>query len=149
VSSTIARIPNSIDFATAAALPTAGLTALQLVRDFVGAKPGLTLLIQGAAGGVGSYAAQIAIHSGARVVGTASSADLEYLKSLGVNQVIDYKRERFEDRVGGVDAVIDLVGGDTLARSYRVVKKGGVLETTVQSVKKERARQSGIRVVHF
>jgi alcohol dehydrogenase len=64
--STVARMPGSMDFATAAALPTAGLTALQVVRDVVGAKPGMTLLIQGAAGGVGSYASQIDVHLGAR-----------------------------------------------------------------------------------
>src|SRR5690349_7136573 len=103
--STVAGIPNSIDFATAAALPTAGSTALQLVRDVVEPKPGLTILIHGAAGGVGSYASQIARNLGARVIGNASGADIEYLKSLGVDEVIDYKRERFEEKAAGVDAV--------------------------------------------
>src|SRR6185369_6128604 len=96
--STIAAIPNSIDFTTAAALPTAGSTALQIVRDVVAAKSGMSILIHGAAGGVGSYATQIAKHLGARVMGTAASADIEYLKSLGVDEIIDYQRERFEDR---------------------------------------------------
>jgi len=75
--STVAAIPNSIDFATAAALPTAGSTALQIVRDVVDAKAGMTILIHGAAGGVGSYASQIARNLGARVIGTASGADIE------------------------------------------------------------------------
>ena len=146
--STVARIPDSIDFATAAALPTAGSTALQIVRDVVGAKPGMTLLIQGAAGSVGSYASQIAKHLGARVIGTASGDDVDYLKSLGVDETIDYKHERFEDKVHGVDAVIDLVGGDTLNRSYAVVKKGGVIASTVQPLDESRAKQAGIRAVH-
>src|SRR5438552_14984951 len=96
--STVAAIPNSMDFSTAAALPTAGSTALQIVRDVVAAKPGMTILIHGAAGGVGSYASQIAKNLGARVIGTASGADIEYLRSLGLDEVVDYKRERFDDK---------------------------------------------------
>jgi NADPH:quinone reductase-like Zn-dependent oxidoreductase len=145
--STVARIPSSVDFATAAALPTAGSTALQIIRDVVAAKPGTTILIQGAAGGVGSYASQIAKNLGARVIGTATGADIEYLKSLGVDEVIDFKRERFEDKATGTDAAVDLVGGETLARSYAVVKKGGVLATTVQPIDESAAKRVGIRAV--
>jgi NADPH:quinone reductase-like Zn-dependent oxidoreductase len=136
-----------MDFATAAALPTAGSTALQIIRDVVTAKPGLTILIHGAAGGVGSYATQIAKNLGARVIGTGSGADIEYLQSLGVDEVVDYKRERFENKATGVDAVVDLVGGETLARSYSVVKKGGVLATTVQAIDESAAKAAGIRAV--
>jgi NADPH:quinone reductase-like Zn-dependent oxidoreductase len=145
--STVARIPDSIDFATAAALPTAGSTALQIVRDVAQAKPGLTILIHGAAGGVGSFASQIAKQLGARVIGTASGADIDYLKSLRVDEVIDYKKERFEEKVGKVDVVVDLVGGETLARSYKAVKQGGLLVTTVQPIDETAARQAGIRAV--
>src|SRR4029079_17121247 len=115
--SSVAAIPDSIDFATAAALPTAGSTALQILRDVVDAKPGMSILIHGAAGGVGSYASQIAKNLGARVIGTATGADIEYLRSLGVEEVVDFKRERFEDAATGLDAAVDLVGGETLARS--------------------------------
>ena len=145
--STVAAIPNTMDFATAAALPTAGSTALQIIRDVVTAKTGNTMLIHGAAGGVGSYASQMALNVGARVIGTATGADIEYLKSLGVEQVVDYKRERFEDTISGVDAVVDLVGGETLARSYSVVKKGGVLATTVQPIDESAVKRAGIRAV--
>ena len=145
--STIAAIPNSVDFVTAAALPTAGSTALQIIRDVVAARPGITILIHGAAGGVGAYASQIAKNLGARVIGTASGEDIEYLKSLGVDEVIDYKRERFEDKATGVDAVVDLVGGETLARSYSVVKRGGVLATTVQPIDESAAKRAGVRAV--
>lgn len=145
--STVTAIPDAVDFTTAAALPTAGSTALQIIRDVVAAKPGMAILIHGAAGGVGSYASQIAKHRGARVIGTAANADLEYLKSLGVDEVIDHQRERFEDKAAGVDAVIDLVGGDTLERSYAVVKKGGVLATTVHPIDESAAERAGIRAV--
>lgn len=145
--STVAAIPDSIDFATAAALPTAGSTALQVIRDVVKAKPGTTILIHAAAGGVGSYASQIATFLEARVIGTATGEDIEYLKSLGIDEVIDYKRERFEDRAKGVDAVVDLVGGETLARSYSVLKKGGVLATTVHPIDESAAKRAGIRAV--
>src|SRR5437868_9855204 len=81
--STLSTITEAVDFATAAALPTAGSTALQVIRDVVAAKPGMTVLIHGAAGGVGSYASQLAKNLGARVIGTAAQADIEYLRSLG------------------------------------------------------------------
>src|SRR6185312_12382226 len=145
--STIASIPKSMDFVTAASLPTAGLTALQIIRDVVQAKAGMTILIHGAAGGVGSFAVQIAKNTGARVIGTATGDDIAYLKSLGVDEVIDYKQERFEERVSAVDAVVDLVGGETLARSYAVVKKGGVLVTTVQPIDKAATERTGVRAV--
>jgi NADPH:quinone reductase-like Zn-dependent oxidoreductase len=85
----VAAIPHNLDFTTAAALPTAGSTALQIIRDVVAAKTGMTILIHGAAGGVGSYASQIAKHLGARLIGTAAGADIEYLKSLGVDEIVD------------------------------------------------------------
>ena len=146
--STVAALPAPMSFDTAAALPTAGSTALQIIRDVVGARTGMTILIHGAAGGVGSFATQIAKHLGARIIGTASGAeDIAYLNSLRVDEVIDFKRERFEEKVHGVDAVVDLVGGDTLARSYAVVKKGGMLATTVQPIDESAAKRAGIRGV--
>ena len=79
------------------------------------------------------------------MIGITSRENLEYLKSLGVHEVIDYKRE---DEVTGVDALIDLVGGETLSRSYSVMKKGGVLATTVQPIDESAAKRAGIRTVH-
>ena len=146
--STVAVMPRSLTFEVAAALPTAGSTALQIIRDVVRAQSGMKILIHGAAGGVGSFATQVARHLGARVIATATGADdIAYLTSLGVEQVIDFKKERFEKRVHGADAVVDLVGGDTLARSYAVVKKGGVVATTVQPIDEAAAKQAGIRAV--
>lgn len=147
--STVARIPDSIDYVTAAALPTAGLTALQAVRDAVGARAGVTILIHGAAGGVGSFASQIAKNRGAVVVGTARGKDVEYLRSIGIERVVDYKRERFEEKVHEADAVIDLVGGDTLERSYAVVKRGGVIVSTAGQIDEDAAARAGIRAVRI
>ena len=107
----------------AAALPTAGVTALQAIRDYVQPKPGSRILIHGAAGSVGSLATQIAKRWGAQVIGTAAGEDIEYLRSLGHVQVVDYKNERFET-VGQVDAVLDLIGGETGTRSCRRSEEG-------------------------
>ena len=112
----IAAIPEKVDFAVAAALPTPGITALQAIRDHAQPKPGSRILIHGAAGSVGSFATQIAKLWGAQVIGTASGDDVVYLRALGHVQVVDYKQERFE-AVGQVDAVLDLIGGDTATRT--------------------------------
>ena len=144
----IAAIPEKIDFAVAAALPTPGVTALQAIRDYVQPKPGSRILIHGAAGSVGSLATQIAKRWGAQVIGTASGEDIVYLRSLGHVQVVDYKRERFES-VGQVDAVLDLIGGETATRSFAVVKKGGVMVSTVGGANSELAARAGIRGVNL
>jgi NADPH:quinone reductase-like Zn-dependent oxidoreductase len=144
----IAAIPEKIDFAVAAALPTPGVTALQAIRDYVQPKPGSRILIHGAAGSVGALATQIAKRWGAQVIGTASGDDVVYLRALGHVQVVDYKRERFET-VGQVDAVLDLIGGETATRSHAVVKKGGVMVSTVGAANAGLAAQAGIRAVNM
>lgn len=127
----LVRMPSSTDYATAAALPTAGLTAYQLVFEIVKAAKDLRLLIHGGAGGVGSLAVQLARSRQARVFATASALDIPYLKSLGAEEAIDYRSERFEQKLKDIDAVIDLVGGDTLARSYQVLRNGGLVVSAV------------------
>ncbi len=144
----IAAIPGKMEFPVAAALPTSGLTALQAIRDYVQPKPGTRILIHGAAGAIGSFATQIAKRWGAQVIGTASGEDIVYLRSLGHVQVVDYKQERFES-VGQVDAVLDLVGGETATRSFTVVKKGGVMVSTVGAANAELAARAGIRGVNM
>jgi NADPH:quinone reductase-like Zn-dependent oxidoreductase len=144
----IMTIPEKMDFAVAAALPTSGLTALQAIRDYVQPKPGSRILIHGAAGSVGSFATQIAQIWGAQVIGTASDEDIVYLRSLGRMQVVDYKHDRFET-VGQVDAVLDLIGGETAMRSFAIVKKGGVLVSTVGAADADLAARAGIRGVNM
>jgi NADPH:quinone reductase-like Zn-dependent oxidoreductase len=144
----IAAIPEKVESAVAAALPTAGVTALQAIRDYVQPKPGTRILIQGAAGSVGSLATQIAKRWGAQVIGTATGDGIVYLRSLGHVQVVDFKQERFET-VGQVDAVLDLIGGETATRSFAIVKKGGVLVSTVGAANAELAARAGIRGVNM
>ena len=137
--------PRSIGFVEAAAIPTAGLAAWQALFDIAGLERGQSVLIHGAAGGVGSFAVQFAKWKGARVIGTASGTNAQFLKSIGADVVIDYKAERFEDVVHDVDAVLDTIGGDTFERSWGVLKPGGFLVTTVANVPEGAAEAHGVR----
>ncbi len=145
----IASKPRTVDDTTAAGLPTPGLTALQIVANHIDPRPGQTILIHGAAGGVGAIATQLCISRGARVVATAANEDTAYLTSLGVAQVIDYVTEHFEDKARGVDAVIDLVGGETLARSLQVIRNGGVLVTTVGTIDEAETARRKLRAIRI
>ncbi|HWX79508.1 MAG TPA: NADP-dependent oxidoreductase [Steroidobacteraceae bacterium] len=120
-----ARMPASLDFLSAAAVPLAALTALQALRDELHLTAGQRVFIPGGAGGVGTFAIQIAKHVGAHVATTASPRGEALVKRLGADVVIDYLRERFEDKLSGYDCAFDLIGGDTLARLWPVLKVGG------------------------
>jgi NADPH:quinone reductase-like Zn-dependent oxidoreductase len=120
-----ARMPASLDFPAAAAVPLAALTALQALRDELHLIAGERIFIPGGAGGVGTFAIQLAKHMGARVATTASPRGEPLVKRLGADLVVDYTRERFEDRLSDYDCAFDLVGGDTLARLWSVIKPGG------------------------
>jgi NADPH:quinone reductase-like Zn-dependent oxidoreductase len=121
----IAKKPDGLSHVNAAALALTGLTALNSVEDTLKLKRGETILIQGGAGGVAGYAIQLAKHIGARVITTASAANLDYVRSLGADQAIDYSKEDFT-RIGQVcDAVFETVGGDVATKSYAVLKPGG------------------------
>jgi NADPH:quinone reductase-like Zn-dependent oxidoreductase len=121
----IAKKPDGLSHVNAAALALAGLTALNAVEDTLKLKRGEVILIQGGAGGVASFAIQLAKHLGARVITTTSTANVDYVKSLGADQVIDYNKEDFA-KIGPVcDAVFETVGGDVATKSYDVLKPGG------------------------
>lgn len=146
VSSTqIALKPSSIGFIESAAIPTAGLAAWQSLFDIAGLERGQTVLIHGAAGGVGTFAVQFAKWKGAYVIGTASSKNAEFLKSIGCDEVIDYRSQRFEEIVSSLDVVLDTIGGDTLERSWGVLKPGGFLVTTVASIPEGVPEKYGVR----
>src|SRR5690606_21310375 len=113
----IALKPRSLDHVTAAAVPLAALTAWQGLIDRAGLQAGQRVLVHGAAGGVGSFAVQIAKARGAYVYGTASGAHQALLRDLGVDEPIDYRAVRFEDVARDVDVVLDLIGGETQSRS--------------------------------
>ncbi len=121
----VAKKPAALSHVDAAALALAGLTALCAVEDTLKLKSGETILIQGGAGGVASFAIQLAKHLGARVITTASTANLSYVTSLGADQVIDYSTTDFTTIVSHCDAVFDTVGGDVATRSFAVLKPGG------------------------
>jgi NADPH:quinone reductase-like Zn-dependent oxidoreductase len=129
----VARKPASVDHAHAAVTPISALTAWQGLFERARLAAEQHVLIHGAAGGVGLFAVQLARWRGARVTATAAAANLDFVRGLGADEVIDYRAERFEERVRGVDAVFDTVGGDTLRRSWGVLKPGGRLVTIAAS----------------
>jgi NADPH:quinone reductase-like Zn-dependent oxidoreductase len=120
-----ARMPMSLGFPAAAAVPLAALTALQALRDELHLSADERIFIPGGAGGVGTFAIQIAKLLGAYVATTASPRGEALVKRLGADVVIDYSRERFENKLSGYDCAFDLLGGDTLARLWSVLKPGG------------------------
>jgi NADPH:quinone reductase-like Zn-dependent oxidoreductase len=129
--SELAPKPGSLNYIQAAAVPLSALTAWQALFDHAHLVEGQTILIHAAAGGVGIFAVQLARLAGAQVIATASAHNHDFLRELGANEVIDYTTTRFEEVVHDVDLVFDLVGGDTLQRSWQVVKQGGVLVSVV------------------
>ena len=137
--------PKSLTFSEAAAVPLAALTAWQALVDTAQLHAGQIVLIHGGSGGVGSFAIQIAKARGARVLATASTANQDLLKQLGADVAIDYTATKFEDVAKDVDVVLDPVGKDTLARSYGVVKKGGIVVTIVSRPDQAELDKRGIR----
>lgn len=140
----LARKPAGIDHAQAAALPLVGLTALQAFAK-AGLEGGQTVLVHAAAGGVGSAAVQIARARGARVAGTASTANQELLIRLGVDVPIDYATQRFEELVSDVDVVLDAVGGEVRERTWGVMRPGGILVSVVGPPKEGEPESHGVR----
>src|SRR6185312_2212626 len=129
--SSIASKPASLSHVEAAAVPISALTAWQGLLTHAKLQRGESVLIHGGSGGVGTFAIQIAKLHGARVIATASGDNLDVMRRLGADEVIDYKATRFEDVVSDVDVVFDTAGGDTLARSWGVLGKNGRLVTIV------------------
>lgn len=121
----ITKKPSNVSFEEAAAVPLAGLTAYQAINEHLKVSEGQKVLIQAAAGGVGHLAVQFAKLNGAFVAGTASGENEQFLKSLGVDQFINYKEEKFEDVFQNGDAILDAMGGEILYRCFSCVKKGG------------------------
>lgn len=143
-----ARKPDAISHIQAGAIPLAALTAWQALVDTARVQPGQRVLIHAAAGGVGHFAAQIAKARGAYVIGTASEGKHGFLRSLGVDEPVDYRTTELVDAVRNVDIVLDTVGGETALRSLRVLSPDGLLVTIrTRGAKKVRseAEQLGIR----
>jgi NADPH:quinone reductase-like Zn-dependent oxidoreductase len=142
---TLAAIPKNLDAAAAGGVPLAALTAWQALFDKAELKAGQTVLIHGGSGGVGHFAVQFAKAKGAKVLATASGANQAFLKEIGADTAIDYKNQKFEEIAKDVDVVLDSVGGDTLERSYGVLKKGGFLVSIVTRVDEKKLEEKGLR----
>jgi NADPH:quinone reductase-like Zn-dependent oxidoreductase len=145
----LAPKPDNLSHVEAASVPLAALTAWQGMIDHGGLKSGERVLIHGAAGGVGHFAVQIAKAKGAFVAATCAGNDMDFVRQLGADQVIDYKTGKFEDDVKDMDLVFDLIGGDTLARSFDVLKDGGALISTLEEPDQDKAREKNLRASHY
>jgi NADPH:quinone reductase-like Zn-dependent oxidoreductase len=129
----------------AASVPVVAVTAHQMLFDYAQLKAGQAVLIHGAAGNVGAYAVQLAKQAELRVFATAGPADVDYVRGLGAETVVNYKTTRFEDAVPPVDAVLDTVGGETQQRSFLVLKPCGVLVSVISPP----PQPAGFRAVFF
>jgi len=145
----MAQKPKTLNFVEAASVPIVAVTAWQMLFDYAHVTTGQTVLIHGAAGNVGAYAVQLASQAHLHVIATAASADLDYVRALGAQRVVDYKTERFEKSVTGVDVVLDTVGGDTEQRSFKVLRPGGILVSVVSPIPDATQENYGIRAAYF
>ena len=139
------RKPKQINFDAAAAVPVGALTASQGIFDHGKLTSGQRILITGASGAVGSMAVQLANVIGAHVIGTGSGRNEEFVRGLGADEFIDYKKGKFEEEVSDVDVVFDTVGSETQDGAFRTLKRGGVLVSTVNPPSEEKAEQFGVK----
>jgi NADPH:quinone reductase-like Zn-dependent oxidoreductase len=141
--------PDVLDHVHAAAVPLAGQTAWQGLFRHGQLKSSQSVLIHGGSGGVGHFAVQFAKAKGARVLTTVSTDNVAFARSLGADVVIDYKTKRFEDEAANLDMVFDLIDGETRERSWKLLKKGGVLVSTLTDPSQEKANQLGVRALRY
>jgi NADPH:quinone reductase-like Zn-dependent oxidoreductase len=145
LASSVAPKPVTVSHTQAAVVPISALTAWQALVDRTNLSEGERLLVHGAAGGVGAFAVQLARHKGAHIVATSSAANVDFVKGLGADEVIDYRSTPFERVVRNMDVVLDTVGGETRDRSWGVLRKGGRLVTVAadsEGMKQERVRDA-------
>jgi NADPH:quinone reductase-like Zn-dependent oxidoreductase len=145
----IARKPKTINFIEAGAAPVVAVTAWQMIHDYAHAKAGQTVLIHGAAGSVGACAVQLAKLAQLKIIATASAGDADYVRSLGAEKVLDYRGAHFEDDIAPVDIVLDLVGGETQERSFRVLRPSGILVSVVEPIPEGTEKKYGVKAVFF
>jgi NADPH:quinone reductase-like Zn-dependent oxidoreductase len=141
---TLVKMPDGLSFEDAATIRAGADTAWKALFSEGELQAGQTVLIHAAAGGVGQFAVQLAKWKGARVIGTCSTGNVDFVKSLGADEVIDYTKTAFEDVVQDVDLVVDAVGGETENRSWAVLKRGGILVSLTQPPSQENAQKHGV-----
>ncbi len=145
----VAKKPITLNHVEAASVPVIAVTAQQALFDHARVDAGQTVVIHGAAGNVGAYAVQFAHRAGLRIIATAGTDDIPYVRDLGADTVIDYRTQRFEDEVRDADAVIDLVGGDTQTRSFQVLRRGGSLISAVSPPDQQLAQSNEVEAAFF
>ncbi|HJW45099.1 MAG TPA: NADP-dependent oxidoreductase [Lysobacter sp.] len=145
----IARKPTSLTYIEAASAPVVASTAWQGLFDQAHLKAGQTVIIHGAAGNVGAYAVQLASRAGIRTIATAAADDVAFVRELGADTVIDFRAQRFEHEVRNVDAVLDLVSGETQKRSFQVLRRGGRLISAVSPPDQDLAKSHGVDATFF
>jgi NADPH:quinone reductase-like Zn-dependent oxidoreductase len=140
----LANKPTSVDFAQAAALPLTAVSAYQALVETLQLQKGQKILIHGGAGGVGSFAVQLAKHLGAYVATTVAPEDVEFAKSLGADEVIDFTGQKFEENLSEYDAVFDTAGGDAYQKSFVVLKQGGKIVSMVMPADEALMKEYGV-----
>jgi len=143
----MAHKPKTLTHQEAAALPLAGVSAWQALVETIKLTKGQKILIHGGGGGIGSIAIQLAKHLGAYVATTVSTSDKQFAKELGAVEVIDYKTQTFEDLLHDYDAVLDTVGGETYTRSFKILKKGGMIVSMLEQSNQELMSRFGVKAI--
>jgi alcohol dehydrogenase len=128
-------------------LPLVGVSAWQAIVEYIGLSKDQKILIHGGAGGIGSIAIQLAKHLGAYVATTVSTNDKQFVQQLAANQVIDYMTRNFEEILQDYDAVLDTIGGETYRRSFKVLKKGGIIVSMLEQPNSELMNQHGAKAI--
>lgn len=144
----VAHKPKKANHGEAAASVLVGVSALQALDDHIGLTSGQKILIHGGAGGIGHVAIQYAKHLGAYVATTARQTDVDFVRGLGADEVIDYQKQNFESIIKDYDGVFDTVGGDTYTKSFQVLKKGGILVSMTEQPNKELIKQYDVEAIY-
>ncbi len=144
---TVAKMPKNLSFTEAAAIVLTGTSAVEALNENMKLKRNQKILIHGGAGGIGTIAIQIAKHIGAHVTTTATSDGIKYVKQLGADEVIDYKTQAFDEKVSNYDAVYDTVGGETYTKSFKVLKKGGIIVSMLMPPDTKLMKQYGVTAI--
>ena len=142
---TLAHKPKSLSHQEAAGLPLVGVSAWQAVVETIGLTKDRNILIHGGAGGIGSIAIQLARSRGAQIATTVSVNDMPFVRELGADEIVDYKTQKFEDLLRDYDAVFDTVGGETYTRSFKVLKRGGIIVSMLEQPNQELMAQYGVK----
>lgn len=143
----LAVMPDSLSYIEAASLPLVGAAALQGIKEHINLQSGQKILIHGGSGGIGTVAIQIAKSIGAHVATTASGAGIDYVKKLGADEVVDYKSQQFEEVLSEFDSVFDTIAGETYLRSFKVLKKGGVIVSLLEQPNQELIEKYQVRAI--